>query len=364
MKELIANIIRWIKQNKTLATLIAAVVTLVLIFIYNLISGAIEPTVTTLIDLPLPINSELEITVPKSTYEDLDLKNRPTMDVFYAQETDYSSTIDVFLARIGKTNLPKTQYEELLTIWTNDEDLFQYSQIKAEVFFRFSDPVAIPDVEFGFYNNDNGDEALAEVARALTGNVYSYTNIKVKETGSEFRIEGNREVGGTRIERPGIAEYSDYLVIQDDGKIVEGRFFIAEISDTSLRSKIIHPTNLQAIISEEIYPKEISQGYARSITQEDYQVSSAVEESSFGDITLESLSFPQVTEMATESMEIVYFWDNYNYPEIFPVYKIEGTGEVTFNGKEYVVPMYVYASALDPAIVYIPADLDEPTPDL
>lgn len=364
MKAFIEKITNWIKENRTLSIWIFAISTMVIIFIYSLISNIVDPTTTDLIDIPLPTGTELEISIPKSTYEDLDLKNKPTKDIYYVQEVDQSGQIEIFLARIGKTNLSKEKSAELLTIWSDTDDLFQYSQNESEIFFRFSDPVAIPDVDFGYINSKNGADALAQVARAITGEIYTYTNVKVGEEGGTFRIEANREVDGVRIERPGISEYSDYLIVDDAGQIVEGRLFLPVFSDVSLRVKIIHPTNLAGIVGKEVYPKEVNQGYARSITEEDYQDASTTVDSSLNDVTLESLEFPKATDITVEELELVYFFSNHNYPEIFPIYKIQGTGTVTFKGKEYVVPVLIYASALDPDLVYIPSEVDEPTPEL
>lgn len=364
MKNFIERITKWIKNNKTMAVWIVAIAILVTVFIYNLISNAVETGTTTLIDLPLPTNSEITIKVPKGTYEDLDLKNKPTEKIFYAQEFDYRAQVEVFLARIGKTNLQRADYVEIMTTWSDGQDFIQYSVDESEIFFRFIDPVEVPDLELGYINIENGADTIAEVVRAFTGNVYTYTNVKVKEELGEFRIEANRDIDGVRIERPGVEEFSDYLVLTANGEISEGRFFVATISDTSLKVNLIHPSNLQGIISTEIYPKEVAQGYARSITAEDYEDSTDTEVAEFRSVTLESLAFPKAAQMETEELEVVYYFSNHNYPEIFPVYKLQGTGEVTYKGKEYVVPLFVYANAIDPDLVYIPGEVDEPTPDL
>ncbi len=348
IKKLIADLVEMYKGNKIGFLWLVSAVIIVLIFIFSIISLFFKPaTPDALIDIPLQNYPNQRITIQQSVISNFEFEEKE-LEVYSIVERNNADVVDRFLTKISKS-LNRQNVSNIIILWTSATDFAQYDVSRDEMFFRFSEPLSLTEIPITIVTNENAKQYLDEFVSKYLQLEYEYTNVKLTKVDSNFRIEANRSIEGYPLHVPGVDTYSDYLLVEPDGDIVEGRLrLINYTTDGVISIKPVHPTNLNRLISRTDYPKEVNQDFPDGLEKEQS------ERDAPGDIDENALKFPKVTNTVGKELSIVYFFATTDYKKLVPVYYIKGEGEILFETKTYVVPMTVYVNALDPERVYVP----------
>jgi hypothetical protein len=320
------------------------------------------------VDQSLPFQEGKTIEINPNDEGFVNEVNYDKLPVYELIADNHVDLVRTFLVESGNGTFRQENYSDIVYQWTaNKSDDFyavEYSVAFDRVFFRFEEGFSPSKLGNQSYSKDSLAQYFTSFAQGYFNSEFEYTDFKVSTVGRDFKIEANRSIDGVPLEVSGFQEFSDYLIVEENGEVSEGQFYLFEYDEKSgVELDLLSPLQLGSVISRDDYPREFNQrapvGYDPSdFGYEEYPLDPG---SSFaGDPPLsESLEeIPTVTSCTATGMKVVYFFTNTSTNKLAPVYKIDCHSKVMISDKEYDVPVVIYASAIDPEYVYIPGTID------
>lgn len=183
---------------------------------------------------------------------------------------------------------------------------------------------------------------------------FSYINVSAQNESGNLRITANRDIAGYPLEIAGHFDYSDYIVVDKNGDLIRGKIYLFQYDERKpITLEVLTALQLESVIGRPEYPKEINEfnpiGYEPEFT---YKEGHGGDGSYIGAYDDKS---PTIESCEADNMYLVYYYMNNQYDKLTPMYHVDCMGEKVIEGVAYSVPMLIYASAIDPEYVYIPA---------
>lgn len=367
---LLTNKLHNLKREQIVAILIAFILIFIGALYFWLTREADHPDIEPgSVDQPLTFEKDREVVIESEKEEIFKEVTYTELPIYDFRQVDHSNLVQSFLQDVGKGFTPKEEYDQIVYYWReNQEETFyvtEYNSILDKVFFRFKESVTPKKVGISNVSQDQLEQFFLKFAKTYWGSEMEYTNFKITPEGRSFRIEANRLIGEIPLMTSGFLDYSDYLVVENDGQVTEGLFHIFEYDKSSeVTLDLISTEDLSQVISRDDYPKEFNQRAPIGLDPSDlgYEQYENDPESEFlGDAALSDAldKIPEVESCNASRVSLAYFFLNINADKLSPVYRIDCVGKVIVNKKEYDVPVVIYASAIDPEFVYIPGNIPQ-----
>lgn len=347
MLKKIADILKS-KRGKILIAIGIILIAVVIVFIIFNMKEKEDKIDSTkyLIDAPTQYNQSHSTVISPTLYANTTFPN--SLEVYKIEEVDHSTTIDKFLIKIGKTGYEKSEIGQSLYTWLNGDNIVDYTPYNQELKYKFTSPFRTT-LNTQFIDEDAVNSFFKQYMNEYFGVAYEYTNGRSTIQGREIRIEASRQVADYPIYLPNQNSYTDYLVVDDRGNVYEGKHSIFEFNIIDNDSiDLVRVENLSRLLNNSSYPKDIFQGYSEDLknilTQPDVEPIDAADH-----LTL--LPFPVYSD--TSKVELVYYYSDNSIKYIIPIYRLEATGIITYQGRNARVPLVIFANALNPERVYV-----------
>jgi hypothetical protein len=350
IKEFIEKIRPFYEKNRTWIVWGGTVLLVSAMILIAVLWGRNEPVEPlTLIETPLQYDVSHTLVVGKDKIEESDLPG--SLDVFKIVSRNYHQDIDGFLRALGQKGYAKDSLQTALYTWNKGDSYVEYVPDSQNLYFRFED-AAQTGIDLRVDSRDSGAQFLSQYYKKLFDRDYDFVNVTVDTVGSRTRIEGNREVNGYPMFVRANNDYTDYLIIDSDGKVYEGNNSLVEYTDDgSQKVDLVDISNLQFAMSKPDYPKEVIQLYGPSEDpdrEEREGDSNGIDE--FEDDP------PIATGSTLESIELVYYFSDISLTQLSPTFRVMSNGVIRHNDRNVEVELLIYANALDPDRVYIPSE--------
>jgi hypothetical protein len=184
---------------------------------------------------------------------------------------------------------------------------------------------------------------------------FDYSLYSAQNEGRNLRVKLNRHVNNYKLFLPNGQDYSDYLLLNENGGLIEGSIVLTEFDMTNATSyPIITLPQLSNVVSLPEYPKLVTQ-----FAPQGYKPSTTPTEGVVNYEPLESEKTSLVTSCDAQTIEVGYLYANTKYKSLAPVFKIGATGTVVLESKSYTVNLSILTNAIDPKFVYIPSDVEK-----
>src|SRR5690606_3959842 len=145
--------------------------------------------------------------------------------------------VTLFLTSVGKSSLQKELLGSSLVYWRDspDEDYYivEYSRIFDDLFFRFEDAATPSELSTTFVTRDSLPSYFTNFVNQYFKGDFQFTNFNITAVPEGYRVEANRLIDGVPLERSGSAKYSDYVIFQEDGDVVEGSITLLTINPST-----------------------------------------------------------------------------------------------------------------------------------
>lgn len=351
----------YIKEHRVGLTWILAAILLITTFIALFINPSPRQPIDDagLIEQPLSFSRGKRIKISDDIEGDFDRKDT-SLVIYEVTSTDKTSLIDQFIFEIGIGGFTLTTDSELIKIREQADNRIEYNTLTEELTFTFDGPISLATIDRALFKTDELQDYFNEFIRIYIDPTFEHTNFTVTEERDSFLIEADRKIGDYHLETSGFFPNPDFIRIEKDGDLIEGKILLMSLTDNEdLVSDIIDIDELRSLINSDIYPKEFNQGPI-AVAEEDIDLPDPADApANTGIIPLEAEEIRETNDCDTENIEIVYFYLNQNYLNLSPVYKISCAGVINHRGRTYDVNVIIYANALDPDRVFIPEDIDE-----
>ena len=355
LKELLNKIKEYYLRRKTFFTWMVGLGLVITLIIVALIPRDENPPFGTLIDVPFQYYKQVRVDIPEKTVENFELEDE-RLKIYDIDMQNRHELVDNFLVDIGVSGMQKTEVDEKYYQWKKGEDIVQYDQYTETLYFKFEESVTPLGLSQGFVGEEELNEYFEGFVQTYINKSFSYDNFDIEKERGQFRIMARRLVeGGYPLEISGYDSYTDYLIIEDDGDIKEGRLLLVTYSDyKAVRLNVVTPDSIETYTNSDLYPKEVNQGFAELISGRRKSRSSVS-----GHFTEYEIEFPKVKDIEIKEIEIVYFFASTYYAKLIPAYKLTGESNVSYEGGEFLVPVVIYSNAMDPNFVYVPSEEEE-----
>ncbi|MCB9790817.1 hypothetical protein H6764_02225 [Candidatus Nomurabacteria bacterium] len=309
------------------------------------------------VDQPLGTDIQVSVDIPVDN-QPQDLVDK--LSVYDIEEIDRTDVIAQFLSSIGKGLLQKEALGTDLVYWkdspTEDYYLVEYNRIFDDVFFRFENPATPSKLGTSFVTRDTLPNFFTEFINEYFKNDFKFTNFNITTVSEGYRVEANRVVNDIPLERPGSSKYSDYIIVQEDGDIVEGSVTLFTIdSSSAIETALVPVADLGSYLLRKDYPKDFNQGFPIGLDITNFGYNPYDENGDFNGDPPPDFEIPEATSCTADAVNVVYLFNRLGFKKLTPVYRIDCTGEITFGGSQFKVPIVIYANAIDPDVVYVPA---------
>ncbi len=352
---MLEKVIAWTKKNQLWVIFGLSIIIVSALLIWAILSSREnnQPTPVTLIEVPLNNRVNHRPFINRDIVENTQFPE--ALPVYKLIERNYSSTVDTFLNQLNKGGMTKSSVQGRLYTWIRGEEYVEYIPNLQTLYFNFTD-AADTGINTRVINAESGRQYLEEFYQKFFSRDYDFTDVSAVQTGNRIRIQASRVVNELPLNLSTYEGYTDYVVIDTNGNLIEGKLLVVEYEMSNPDViKLVHISNLQRAMNSLDYPKTVVQGYNPIIGElSDEEPHTDEEGETHGDVTEESSSFPIATSSNTESAKLVYLFTDSGAIHLSPVYKLEGEGSVVFKGQSITIPVIVYTNALIPDRVYIP----------
>lgn len=363
------KIIEAVKKNKVVAAIVVGILLLLIIAlsIYLLLGGGEEEIPRGSIDQPFNYEEDKKIVINNDVnFSNYNPDSDRSAPVYTINQVNQVDNVKNFLREIGKGLMKIEAYEDVVYYWrentSQDHYLVEYNALTDRLFFRFESAVDPNLSSTAYIQEDQLEAYFHSFVNTYLNENYKYTDFKISRTGGNYRIEANRLIGKYPLYISGFETFSDYLIIEEDGDILEGQFYIVNYDlGTAKNVDLVNSYGLGSVISRSDYPKEFNQGLIEDF---DYTLVNGEpynpRDGGLGDPPPTPLdnSMPELQECTAQSMSLGYLYLSKSFTMLTPAYRIDCVGEVQFRGNRYRASALVYANAIDPELVYVPGALE------
>ncbi len=347
------------ENSKGFYLLIALSVFVIIIVVLIQIFSGDETNDSQLVDQPFNYDDNVEITVSDSVVKDVEITNKANL--YNIDKTDNSILVQNFLNKIGKGFWRKTNFDDIYYVWSEDGGvghyLADYDISKDSIFFRFEDPLELDEIENIDYKIDTAPTLLMdEVLLTYFDIDVELEDPEVSTYGNEIRMSTRRLIDDIPVEVRGNDSFSYYFVFDIAGRLKEGQVLLTSFVEPE-KVRIFDIEYLGNSINQKAYPKDIIAKLPSDFDLEDlgyepYEYA----EGFYGDPPPYEFDDEDLIpeECTVTAIELVYYFVRTSVEKLTPVYKLGCRGEVTIEEQTYLVPLTIFANALDPELVYVP----------
>jgi len=336
------------KNLIVLAIFISLFVIIVIIAIINgLQSNKEEVSTAQLIqNTPLSVSNK-----PVTFQGEISLDSNQNLKHVYSYEiddTDVYMKAMKFVDKSGKNYVTDTSHYEM-TVWGNyTADHMKVDDLTGKLSFYFEYGPAISAIT-GDKVIDYNDQFLS-LLKMLNGNDDEYQISNYKTTKEGIRIEAYRYVDGFPIETGANAQYTDYIEVTSEGRLIRGSINLLEYKQLD-EVELIETYDIDSIFSSSAgsyeYQEMIPVSYYdidtsdKTIVPENSGLPAKIEDDASADFN-GSLTSGCVAQSAS----IAYFYRSLSQGYLTPDYKIKCLGSTYKNGKPFEIPVMIYVDAM------------------
>ncbi len=272
--------------------------------------------------------------------QSIDLGNttlQNTTGYVYTISSNVSLTgVENFVANTNSSMETITQNEGTYYQWGIDEDYVIYTLDKNYLIFNITKGISWIESSLTAYS-------FSQFVDQYFDKSWTYTLVDSQKMSSgETIYYAKRNIDDINIETVFDKQQTDYLAFKD-GKIVYGKILLLDILAEKKEVPLIANEELERYINLPNYPKEIYPNY------------NAVQSTVLSDIDYKSDEFADITETLSacksNSAELVYLYKYMEQKNLTPVFKLDLTCEITFEGSKLSVPAIGYVNAIDPEYI-------------
>lgn len=358
-----------IKQNKLpIAVFTGVLILLTLLYIFFAFIGSGETEIPEgSVDQPIPVTDGKEVEFnDDTTFTNFEPGRVASAPVYNIEVENKFNTVRAFLTGIGKGFMRLEEYEDVVYYWRDyPEDevyIVEYNAITDRVYFRFESAVDVNVGDGRYLRTEDLENYFHQYVSTYWDASYRYTDFNISRQGTGYRIEASRLIGSYPLQISGFEEFSDYIVIEDDGDLIEGQIYLVNIDLESAENvSLIEAATLGALINSDEYPKDF---YQLAPDDLDYtlifgQPYSPID-SSLGDPppTVNQGEIPELESCVAERVTLVYIYLSTHYERLTPAYRVNCVGQIEFRGESYRTEAILFTNAIDPDLVYVPGGLE------
>lgn len=341
------DIVKTLKEKQILILwIVAFVLLIVLIIITALLPSASktakEPTISTSINSTDQLGST---TVRFSDKYVASVNVDKQLPVYKTQNKVLDQYIETFITN-NALQLIKSTCDTKYCNWSGDKGFIEVDYSYSYVYFLFKTPVkAYTSIES--LSTDNYQEFYTTFVKDNFSLQFDYNTVSFNRENDFFRMKLNRVVDKLPIYTNGYKDFTDYIVADSSGRVVEGQISIFEVLDSS---KAMYPSvpssQLAYLVNLSEYPRTVFWGAEATTIANGSSVSIPNSEGSSG-VVGQTINTERPTLCDTDSVSINYYYGNSLKSDLVPIYKIHCSGKVDVDGTEVDIPGIVFLSAID-----------------
>lgn len=364
------NSLKSIFSNKKVLLIFGIFLIIGLILILLLTLGEKEdeisryPEPDELVEQPYNYDNYSSIQIPPDQLENMKegQKGIDKVRLLTLLASDDNQDITSMLSKLGVTGWSMQNFSDVYYMWSNkalgEEYFADYDNKNEKLFFRFPDPIDLDLIEAPpQFTPTSGSIFLKQYMFSYLGRDVDFTNVQIEREGNFIRINANRSIDGIPVHVPTLNNFTDSILITENGELVEGDIRLFDFGEEQFASELIEPEVLARVITRDDYPKNITQrmplGWDYSMSDlEDVLYQDGIENDA--PFIPEDYALDIVKDCTVVDSELVYYFVRSNEPYLSPSYRFLCMGEIEIEDKPYDVPLIIFASALDPALVALP----------
>lgn len=303
------------------------------------------------IEIPLNYSETRNVEIPSDTT----LENKTSESYVYKISLEGRENLIFDLVENSNVSHYSYRVSETLYQWggadTTYVDLITYDSTSQYVNFNTETPVSVSGVSRPIDNEDEAYELAVSIAQEILGDSTDYALVNVEVEDGNYVVNFSRLVSDLKVEAPMLGDYSDTLTLNEDGQIVFGKILLANYYD-SVAVDIVNFNQIGNYLSSENYPYTFIPGAPIG-----YLDSLVEPEGDFYEVPADSEPLGgDITSCTAQSAELVYYYQSTYQTYLVPTYRIDCLGSTTIDGLKFDVPVLVYTNAINPELVYVPAE--------
>lgn len=333
-----------LEKNKGIIIVVAVVILIVLVIFFASRTSKKETGTKESFVSPISTESSLVKTFGSiyfsSTADEIESILLP---VYTAKPFSFSE-IQNIVSNLGMGKVvPEVSSDGSSYFWGRGDDFIRYDLITG-TFVLVTDPILLETNTLGVdFNYGNVERYfVAFVQKYLDAEVD--VSAKMEKTGTGYRVRGSWLLNTYPVVEKFGQTYSVMATFDDEGRLLTLYASMMKFNRMNSKIEIMSTRDLRSYLNYNNFPKE---AYV-AIIPDEYSC-----EEDCDPYTLDEVKSFQQAEIKT--MEIVYFYSS-STNDVLPVYKLTGEGISYSSGLTHPVTVTIYANAIDPAQIIIPAE--------
>lgn len=243
------------------------------------------------------------------------------------------SLVEQMIDRMDLSLKKEERVKDSYIVWGDGKNQFTYESTTDTVSFQLTKNIGIT----------KDSESFSKIFKQYFDLYYEF-NINEESTfKNATSVYASRVIEGIPIEFGNGNEYTDILKFDEQGNLISGYLFLAQIEETGLTLPLIKENELKTYINLETYPKEINV---------DTSVLTSTLDIGYLDRGWTEIA-QSVKECKASSYITILLYKNSNQKYLLPAYKYNSDCKVEYEKTEYSVPATFYVSASDPKYVTV-----------
>jgi hypothetical protein len=315
------------EKKKKLIILIIFIAIATSIAIYFIVQNRVKDSTSNLIKQDSLSTSNQEI--------DLDNTTVPSISSYaYPISSNTSlSKVQEFVQILDPEMKIDTQKEGSYYRWKKNNDYVIYELDQNYLLFNTESGLQWNEASLNGYS-------FSQFLSKYFGKSWTYTMFESKKmTTGETIYYAKRYINNIEVETILDKQETDYLAMKD-GKIMYGKILLVEVDSSQKEVPLISEYKLKENINLSMYPKEV------------YPQFGALQSIVLADVDYKSEEFASIastlSDCISSSAELVYLYKSMDQVYMTPVYKLDLTCSITYEGYSYSVPAIGYVNAIDP----------------
>lgn len=338
----VKKIQEFIRKNREILLLLVAIFLLILIGIYVFgFEGSGEDDYHVSVLDPSEEGSSLNNLSTSGAESQVSVDNAPVYSASIFEESDVESIVlDLGFSAFHEV----TSTQEMYKVWQRGDDYARYNTETGD-FVVSSDPIRLPEIERGYVTEESMVSYFEEFAETYLGIPYDLL-ISVEPEGSGFRVVAQVVLQDLPVVYAHGQEYALSAKFTEGGDLTDLYANLVEFNETSETVELISTSDMLSYLQLGNYPQE------SYINIEPSSGSSCETCDPYGFLS------PSDFETGTiERVDVVYYYNRNTSTAVLPVYKLTGDGYATdLNDNSRKVSVTIYANAVDPSRIIIPAE--------
>lgn len=294
-------------------------------------------------------SSEIFIDINDETVDKL--VSRDLSKVYSIKNVDFEGIIDKFLIDNGLGEWEKNS-SQYVSDWKEPGSSNSHISLIKPTYklnLAFDNPVELKTVPTAALTEDLVEKHFYNVISKNFSSTWEYTNVEVEslDSGNTYKVTANRKINDNPLyNAAGYNELQDYIVFTSAGDLVMGKLTYLDVGTESAENyRLIRKENLLQFVNSSSENRIIFTGQPEFLEGTPYDWSKYPY---FTNEVTRRGPFPKLTQCQTERAEIGYMYLDSEIKKIYPIYALQCSQEVSYEGGIYEIPALVLVDAIDP----------------